>query len=262
MDEDDQQFEDEQRDNDQDPAGDGDPNPALQGGDLRIGRAPEAQAAENRADPSEEIGHAGQVGDDVIAVEADDRKQLMGDLHVLDDDQQQQRLDVAGRGVDTGGDQDDHHVEVDASQISAQAAAAAQAIGVADVGVEGRPGQVEAAAHAARAGAAVAAGAGMADLVKCGRHDDGAQQRQEEAGMVQRLAQRLGDAELEEDPPIRDHQAGSRITSTTGKKSGLNVAPTAPETRSDTTPMRYRKARNGSDRGSEGLVPSTAATRC
>ncbi len=98
---DDQHLEHQQRDDDQNPAGDGDPNPALQGSDARIGRAPEAQAAENGADPGEEVWHAGQVSHDVIAVKAHDRKQLMGDLHALDHHQQQKRLDVASRGVDT-----------------------------------------------------------------------------------------------------------------------------------------------------------------
>ena len=99
----------------------------------------------------------------------------MGDLHVLDDDEQQQGFEVAVGQIHGGADQDDDNVEVDASQISAQTAAAAQAVGVTHVGVERRPGEVEAATHAARAGAAIAAGAGVADLVECGRQGDGGQ---------------------------------------------------------------------------------------
>ena len=132
----------------------------------------------------------------------------MGDLHVLDDDEQQQRFEVAVGQIDGGADQDDDNVEVDASQVSAQSAAAAQAVGVAHVGVERRPRQVEAAAHPSGAGAAVAAGAGVADLVECRRQGDGGKQREKEPRVVDHLAQRLGDTDMEEDPPIGSHQPG------------------------------------------------------
>ena len=68
------EFEDEERDNDQDPGGYGGPDPALERGDLRVGAPPERETPDDRSDPSKEIGNTGEVGDDVVAVETDDGK--------------------------------------------------------------------------------------------------------------------------------------------------------------------------------------------
>src|SRR5205085_10492202 len=117
------------------------------------------------AHTGEQVGHARHVGDDVVAVEADDRQQLVHDLDVLDDDEQEQRL-PPGEEVEAHRPDDHHDVEVDAAQIGAQPAPPVQAVGVGDIGVERRPGQVQAAAHASGLGAAVSAAGRMPHLVE------------------------------------------------------------------------------------------------
>ena len=93
----------------------------------------------------------------------------MGDLQVLDNDHQHQHLEAVTDQVHAGRDHDDDHVEVHPTEVGSQPAAPVQAIGVADVGVESRPGQVQPAAHLARPGSPIATSGGVTDLVERGQ---------------------------------------------------------------------------------------------
>ena len=88
----------------------------------------------------------------------------MGDLQVLDDDHQHQHLEAVIDQVYAGGDHDDDDVEVHPAEVGSQPAAPVKAIGVADVGVESRPGEVQPAAHLARPGSPVATSGGVATV--------------------------------------------------------------------------------------------------
>ena len=136
------------RDDDQHPGGDEDARAALQRGGL-VAR-PRQQALERRAHVRVEVRHAGRVGQDVVAVGADHRREVLDDLEHLQGDQQQQRVD-APRQPDAERDDRDDRVEVDAAEVGAQPRAPRQPVGVRDVRVEGRPDDVDAGAHAARA---------------------------------------------------------------------------------------------------------------
>ena len=63
----------EQRDDAQHPAGHQDPGVAAQAGDARVPAAPGHGAAQDGDDAGEQVRHAGQVAEDEVAVEADER---------------------------------------------------------------------------------------------------------------------------------------------------------------------------------------------
>ena len=195
------------RDDDQHPRGHEQPRPALQGG--RLVPLPRQQALERRAHVRVEVRHAGRVGEDVVAVGADHGREVLDDLQHLDRDQQQQRLDP-GRQPHAERDHRDEGVEVDAAQVGAQAGAPRQPVGVGDVGVEGRPDEVDAGAHAAGLAAAVAAGRRVADLVEGRRGDRQAEDEQQQLGVLERLGGRRRDALVDQDEPAdgeeRDHR--------------------------------------------------------
>ena len=141
--------------------------------------APGHQRAQGGPDALEEVGHAGEVGEHVVAVEAHQREQLAQHLQDLGGDHQQHRVGAAGPPHAHRGH---HHdgVEVEAAEVGAQAAGAAQAVGVGDVGVERRPDQVEAGAHHARVGPAAARGRRVPELVEAaGEHGDGQDRQQQ-----------------------------------------------------------------------------------
>ena len=130
----------------------------------------------------------------------------MHDLDVLDDDEQEQRF-PPGEQVEAHRPHDHHDVEVDAAQVGAEPAPPVEAVGVGDVGVEGGPGQVQAAAHPPGLGAAVATAGGVPHLVEGGRQHKGREHEQEDGRLVEGLAGRLGHAVLEEQPVVGEHQA-------------------------------------------------------
>src|SRR5205814_1042343 len=80
---------------------------------------------------------------------ADERKELVHDLEVLNQDEEQQRLEP-GREVGHCSGEDEDHVEVDAAEVGAQPAASAEPVGIRDIGVEGGPDDVDPGADAAR----------------------------------------------------------------------------------------------------------------
>src|SRR5205807_8429556 len=123
------------------------------------------RAKEHGSHRAEQIGDAGEVGEDVVAVEAHDGEQLVGDLEVLDDDQQQQRLEP-GAEVDRGSDEAGDGIEIDAAQVGPQPTGPAEPVGVGDVGVEGGPHDVQAGTDGAGAPPTVTTGGGVAPFVE------------------------------------------------------------------------------------------------
>ena len=141
--------------------------------------APGQQAQQGRLDALEQVRYAGGVGQDVVPVEPHQREQLPDHLQDLGDHHQQQ-------GVEAGGPPDAHDghrhdgVEVQAAEVRAEPAAAAQPVGIGDVGEERRPDQVQACAHGAGRGAAFACRGSVAELVEAGgQHGDGEDQQQQ-----------------------------------------------------------------------------------
>ena len=116
------------------------PRPGLQG--LRFGfglaPAPRQQAQQRGPDALEQVRHARGVGQDVVAVEADQGQQLADHLQDLGDHHQQQRVEAGGPPDAHDGDGHDG-VEVQPAEVGAEPAAAAQPVGIGDVRVEGRP---------------------------------------------------------------------------------------------------------------------------
>ena len=140
--------------------------------DPVLGRVPPVrqQPEQRRPDPVVEVGDAGQVGEHVVAVEAQQRQQLLDHLQDLGRDQQQQR--VPPRGAPPGeGEHHDDGVEVQAAEVGADPARPAQPVAVGHVGVERRPHQVEPGPHDSGLGSAVARGGGVPELVEApGEH--------------------------------------------------------------------------------------------
>ena len=186
---------------DQHPRGDEQTGAAGERG--RLAPAPRQQPLERRADVGVEVRDAGRVGEDVVAVGADDRREVLDDLQQLQGDQQQQRVGAHGppHGEREDGDDD---VEVDPAEVGAQAGAPREAVGVGDVGVEGGPDHVDAGAHAARPAAAEAARRGVPDLVERRRGDGEAEHEQQQLRIAERLGGRRGDALVDEHEP-EDH---------------------------------------------------------
>ena len=82
-------------------AGHQDPGAAPQAGDARVA-APRGQGAfQDGGDAGEQVRHADQVAEDEVAVEADEREQLLQHLQVREGDDQEQDL-VRGGRVDAG----------------------------------------------------------------------------------------------------------------------------------------------------------------
>ena len=93
-------------------------HPGLQLGDALARLPPRQHAGERRADAREHVRHAGQVADDVVAVQPDERQELVQDLEVHERDHEQQGL-VARQRVDAGRRQHEDDVEVDAAEVRA-----------------------------------------------------------------------------------------------------------------------------------------------
>lgn len=78
-------------------------------------------------DPREEVGHSGQVGQDVIPVEADKGQQLLHHLQQLERDDHQEGVESGDRPHPESGE-GEHHVEVQAAEIGPQPGPARQSI--------------------------------------------------------------------------------------------------------------------------------------
>ena len=151
----------QQRHDHEDPGGDEAPRSRAQLGHPRVCRVAGPQAAQHRPDPGEQVRHPGQVGEDEVAVEADHGDELLEHLD-LQGERGEQEEPAAGREVPGAERQDRQDVEVEPAEVGADAAGAAEAVGVGDVGVERGEDEVDADPDLARLGAAVVAGRGVA----------------------------------------------------------------------------------------------------
>ena len=155
----------------------------------------------------------------------------------------------------------DERVEVQTAEVRAHPPGPAEAVAVGDVGVEGRPEEVDPEAHRARGRAAVAAGGRVAELVEAGRQhgdpDDGEEQR--------RVAERLGRGRrqpLAEQHPARDGDEREHHRHDDERRnSTANGAVSRRVTAGSVTTRRNRSASSGSDRRSSGSVPSARGSR-
>ena len=209
-----QEHERHHRDRDQHPRGDDRAGPGLQ--DPVLGTEPPVrqQPEQGRLDPVVEVGDAGQVGEHVVAVEAQQRHELVHHLHDLGGDQEQQCVPL--RGVPPGEGQHDHDgVEVQAAQVGAEASPPAQPVAVGHVGVERRPHQVDAGPDHSGVGSAVARGGGVPELVEAPGEHRHHEHEQQQVRSLEGVVRRRGEAPLEEDPPgdrqeAEDHDADQR----------------------------------------------------
>ena len=243
------------------PGGDDRAGPGLERPGLRVRRAPRHEAAQGGADPLEEVGDAGQVGEHVVAVEAHERQQLAQHLQDLGRDQQQDGV-VAGDPPDAHGDHRDDRVEVEAAEVGAQPAGPPEAVGVGDVGVERRPDEVEPGAHDAGRGAAAAGGGGVAELVEAGREDgdgeDGEQQAR--AGRRPRGSRRRGPCRTAPTSVIQP-KASSTGTTTPMLNSAANGVVSRRVFSSSVTATLNRRPSSGLLRLSSGSEPSSRTAR-
>ena len=88
----------QERNHHQHPAGHEAPCVGTQLGDPRVDGVTWPQAAQHRADPREEVGYAGHVGHDVVAVEPDDWNELLQHLQ-LQRERGQKQQPASGGGV-------------------------------------------------------------------------------------------------------------------------------------------------------------------
>ena len=134
----------------------------------------------------------------------------------------------------------DERVEVEPAEIGAQAAGPAEAVAVGDVGVEGGPHEVEAGAHGAGRGPAVAAGRGVAELVEARRDSTVmAKTTSSRPGLVEGLVRRRGQSLREEHPPAttsegehheHDHERAEQQRERAGEPTGaLGLGDGVPE---------------------------------
>ena len=98
----------------------------------------------------------------------------------------------------------DDRVEVEPAEVGAQSSAAAEAVGVGDVGVEGGPDEVKAETHDAGRRAAISRRRGVPELVEArGKHGD--HEDQDQQSWAFECVVRCGGQPLaEEHPPAHD----------------------------------------------------------
>ena len=170
--------------------------------DLRLGilPAPRQEAQQGGFDPLEEVGNPGGVGEDVVAVEADQRQQLPDHLQHLGHDDEQQRVEAGGPPDAHDGDGDDR-VEVEAAEVGPDAAGAAQPVGIGDVGEERGPDQVQAGAHGPRGCSAAAGRRRMPELVEPGGQHGHHQDQQHQARIGEGLVRGRRQALDHQHPP-------------------------------------------------------------
>ena len=148
----------------------------------------------------EEVGDAGEVGQHVVAVEPDERQQLAQHLEDLRRHQQEDRV-VARHPPGADGHHGDDRVEVQPTEVGAQASDPSESVGVGDVGVERRPHEVEPGPHDARSSATPPRRGRMAELVEARGEDGDGEDREQQSGARERLVGGRGEALVEEHPP-------------------------------------------------------------
>src|SRR5204863_130899 len=117
-----------------------------------------------------------------VAVEADERHQLLQHLQVREGDDQEQDLGRGGN-VDAGQGQHEDRVEVQAAEIGAQTPGPGQPVGVGDVSEERGPDHVDADPDLPGPRAAIAAAGRVPALVEHGG-DQGQAEHDEQAHRV------------------------------------------------------------------------------
>ena len=194
------------RDRDQHPEGDHRPGPRLQDPVLLMEPPVRQQPEQSRPDPVVEIGDPGQVGQQVVAIEAQQRQQLLHHLEDLGRHQEQQRV-PPGVGPPREGQHHHDRVEVQAAQVRTDASPALQPVAVGHVGVERRPHQIEADPDHARLGPAVARGRRVPELVEAPGEHGHHEHEQEQVRALEGVVRRRSEALVEEDPPRDRHEA-------------------------------------------------------
>ena len=174
---------------------------------LRVAPPPRQHAEQRRLDAGVEVGNAGEVGEHVVAVEPHQRRELPEHLQDLRGDDQQQGVVPQPQPHAGDGDRDDR-VEVQPAEVGAHPAAAAEAVGVGDVGVERRPDEVDAEAHHAGRRAAVSRRRGVPELVEARRQHGDREDQDQQAGPFERVVRRRGQPLAEEHPPAHDRERG------------------------------------------------------
>ncbi len=182
------------------PDRDDDARPGLEHAGLRVAPSPRQHPEQGGLDPVEQVGHAGEVGEHVVAVEPHQGRQLLEHLQELGRDEQQQCI-RAGRPPRTGDRDGDERVEVEATQIRAEPTAATESVGVGDVGVERRPHQVDAGTHHPRRRAAVPGSGGVPELVEARREHGEREHGEKQAGTLERVVRRPSQPLPEQHPP-------------------------------------------------------------
>jgi hypothetical protein len=194
------ETDEKQRNHHDDPRRDDEANPWLQLRDAGVTPAGRPEGREDRPDAREEIRHAGRVGQDVVAVEADQRRQLANHLKDLGRDDQEQRVPAA-EPPDRGDAHGDDGVEVQAAEVGTDSSRSAEAIRIGHVGVKRRPQEVPAGAHRAGLRPASSRGRRVPELVEAGREDRDDDDEREELRPGKGVVCRRGEAAVHQQPP-------------------------------------------------------------
>ena len=143
------------------------PYPGFEFGDLTSRPAPWKEACQHGPDAGEDVRHPGEVGDDVVAVEPEERQKLVQHLELQQQDDEDQDFEI-GHQIDAQRRQHDQCVEVHPAQVGSKPSRFAKPVGIGDVGVEGGPDEIEPDTHHSGTRPPVAAAGGMPAFVKSG----------------------------------------------------------------------------------------------
>ncbi|MCF0091087.1 hypothetical protein B0E37_06206 [Streptomyces sp. MH192] len=247
------EFAEDQRHHGEHPRGHDRAGGPLQLGHLGAGRPPAPSGHEpeqDRFDLAVQIGHPGQVAEDVVPVEPHGRHELFEDLEVPEVDGGEEE-GLPGGEVRGRHGEHEHHVEVDAAEVGAEPAGAADPVDVGDVRVHRGPDQEQPAADAAGPGAAVAAGGGVSELVEDERGHGEDEDDQQQHRLVEDLQDGGDRAEEREQPHVEGGHAGQhgdhhRRTVQPGERAGDARDPALVE--DDPVPLeREQQVRTGCD---------------
>jgi len=94
-------------------------HPTLEDGDARIWFTSRQEAEQDRFHAGEDIGDTGQVGDHVVAVEAQERQELMEHFKLQQQDDRDQHLEVCQQ-INAKRREHEKGIEVDTAEIGAK----------------------------------------------------------------------------------------------------------------------------------------------
>ena len=211
-----------------------------------------ARALHDGPDPGEEVRHPDEVGQDVVAVEADGRHQLLHHFEVHDEGGQQE--EALSRSQEEGREDDEApDVEVEAAQVGAQTAASREPVGVGHVGVERREEEVD--PDGPWPPAPVDASSRVTGLVNEAAERQQGVEREEQ----RRRRQDIGDGHAQS--PARNAAMSSRTAARRapatmgGQKKGARTCPSRGTQRAGTRTPRSDRARSGRAIGGLGAGP-------